>query len=195
MRSARNEDDNAYMRAAVAVIISLGWLAFWLGWLAAAMQAKPGRTFWGRFMWVRLVVIALVLVLIRVRPFHSGGVAGSPWLLGIGLVLFVAGLALAVWARVHIAENWGMPMSQKADPELVTTGPYGLIRHPIYTGMILAMIGTAIALSPYWLAPVVVLGGYFVYSATREERYLVERFPDTYPSYQRSTKMLIPFIF
>ena len=177
------------------MIIGIGWLAFWLGWLAAAMQAKPGRTLWGRFVWVRLVVIAVVLVLIRLRPFHSGGVTGSPWLLGLGLALFVAGLALAVWARVHIAGNWGMPMSQKADPELVTTGPYRSIRHPIYTGIILAMIGTAIALSPYWLVPVVVLGGYFVYSATREERYLVERFPDTYPSYQRSTKMLIPFIF
>ena len=88
-----------------------------------------------------------------------------------------------------------MPMSQKADPELVTTGPYRSIRHPIYTGIILAMIGTTIAVSLYWLVAVVVLGAYFVYSAIAEERFMAGRLPDSYPGYKRSTRMLIPFIF
>ena len=64
---------------------------------------------------------------------------------------FVLGLALAVWARVYLGRNWGMPMSRRADPELVTTGPYRRVRHPIYSGLILAMAGTAIAVSLYWL--------------------------------------------
>jgi protein-S-isoprenylcysteine O-methyltransferase Ste14 len=85
-------------------------------------------------------------------------------------------------------------MSQKADPELVTTGPYHSIRHPIYSGIILAMIGTAIAVSLYWLVAVIFLGAYFLYSAIVEERSMARLFPDSYPEYKRSTKMLIPFI-
>jgi protein-S-isoprenylcysteine O-methyltransferase Ste14 len=86
-------------------------------------------------------------------------------------------------------------MSEKVDPELVTTGPYSRVRHPIYSGIILAMIGTAIAVSWYWLLAVVLLGAYFVYSAVMEERYMAGLFPDTYSAYKRSTKMLVPFVF
>ena len=88
-----------------------------------------------------------------------------------------------------------MPMTQKVDPELVTTGPYRSVRHPIYSGIILAMIGTTIAVSLYWVVAVVVVGGYFVYSAVTEERLMAASFPNSYPAYKRSTKMLIPFIF
>jgi protein-S-isoprenylcysteine O-methyltransferase Ste14 len=114
---------------------------------------------------------------------------------GIGLVLFALGLAFAIWARLHIGRNWGTPMSKKDDPELVTSGPYQLVRHPIYSGILLAGVGTAVALSWLWLIAMVLAGVYFVYSATVEERNLTEQFPDTYPMYRRSTKMLVPFIF
>jgi protein-S-isoprenylcysteine O-methyltransferase Ste14 len=77
----------------------------------------------------------------------------------------------------------------------VTTGPYRYIRHPIYSGIILATIGTAIAISIYWIVAVVLLGAYFVYSATVEERIMGRLFPDSYPRYNRSTKMLVPFLF
>jgi protein-S-isoprenylcysteine O-methyltransferase Ste14 len=86
-------------------------------------------------------------------------------------------------------------MSQKVDPELVTTGPYRSVRHPIYSGIILAMVGTAIAVSVYWLIAVVLLGAYFLYSAIMEERLMGGLFPDSYPAYKQSTKMLVPFIF
>jgi protein-S-isoprenylcysteine O-methyltransferase Ste14 len=122
-------------------------------------------------------------------------VVGNHWLQGIGLACFAFGLAFAVWARVYIGRNWGTPMSQKKDPELVTSGPYRWVRHPIYSGIILAMIGTAVGLSPVWLLLVAIVGGYFVYSATQEERYMTQQFPDTYPAYRRSSKMLIPFLF
>lgn len=88
-----------------------------------------------------------------------------------------------------------MPMSEKADPELVTTGPYRSVRHPIYSGIILAMIGTAIAVSLYWLIAVALIGAYFIYSAVMEERHMASVFPDAYPKYKRSTKMMIPFTF
>jgi protein-S-isoprenylcysteine O-methyltransferase Ste14 len=86
-------------------------------------------------------------------------------------------------------------MTQKDQPELVTSGPYHLVRHPIYSGILVAGVGTAMALSWLWLIAVALVGVYFLYSATVEERYLREQFPDTYPAYKRSTKMLLPFIF
>jgi protein-S-isoprenylcysteine O-methyltransferase Ste14 len=86
-------------------------------------------------------------------------------------------------------------MSQKADPDLITSGPYHLVRHPIYTGILTAGIGTAVALSWVWLIVVAISGAYFIYSATNEERYMTTQFPDAYPAYKRSSKMLIPFIF
>jgi len=180
---------------AVDIAILVGWVVFWIYWLAVSVGVKAGRTQWSRFAGVRLAIILIVLLLLRLRILKGHrAVTSDPWLQGIGLALFVLGLALAVWARVYIGRNWGMPMSEKADPELVTTGPYRVIRHPIYSGIILAMIGTAVAVSWYWLIAVVLLGGYFVYSATREERYLTERFPEAYPRYKKSTKMLIPCI-
>ncbi len=135
-----------------------------------------------------------------VRPgspgvFRGHGLNTDPLRAGIGLVLFALGLGFAIWARIHIGRNWGTPMTQKDDPELVTSGPYHLVRHPIYSGVLVAGVGTAVALSWWWLAAVALAGIYFVYGATVEERYLTEQFPDSYPAYKRSTKMLVPFIF
>ena len=179
----------------IDIVISVCWLAFWIYWIAASAGVKAGRTRWGRFAGIRVAIIVIALLLLRLNVFKgSHPVTHNPWLQGIGLAIFLLGLALAIWARAYLGRNWGMPMSEKADPELVTTGPYSTIRHPIYSGIILAMIGTAVAVSWYWLIAVVLLGGYFVYSATREERYLTERFPEAYPRYKKSTKMLIPFI-
>jgi protein-S-isoprenylcysteine O-methyltransferase Ste14 len=180
---------------AADLAIFAGWVVFWIYWLAVSVGVKAGRTGWTRFAGIRVAALLVFLLLLRLRVLKGyRAVTNDPWLQGIGLALFVLGLALAVWARVYIGRNWGMPMSEKADPELVTTGPYSAIRHPIYSGIILAMIGTAIAVSVYWLIAVALLGAYFIYSATREERYLTERFPDAYPRYKKSTKMLIPFI-
>jgi protein-S-isoprenylcysteine O-methyltransferase Ste14 len=181
---------------AVAVVILVLWVAFWIYWLAAATTGvKAGRTRWGRFVGVRIVFVLLALLLVRTRAFKGGQtITKDPWLQAVGLVVFLSGLALAIWARRYLGRNWGMPMSEKADPELVTTGPYRKVRHPIYSGIILAMIGTAIAVSWYWLLAVVLLGAYFIYSAVMEERYMGGLFPDTYPAYKRSTKMLVPFV-
>ena len=180
---------------AVDVVIGVGWAVFWIYWIAASVGVKAGRTRWARFAYVRVAIILVALLLLRLRVLKGHrAVTHDPWLQGIGLAIFVLGLALAVWARIYIGRNWGMPMSEKADPELVTTGPYSTIRHPIYSGIILAMVGTAVAVSLYWLIAVALLGAYFLYSAVMEERYMAEVFPDAYPRYKQSTKMLIPFI-
>lgn len=179
---------------AVDVVFAVGWIVFWVGWLAAAFGVKSGRTRWRRFAGFRIVIVVVVLLAGRAHVF-SGHVSHDAVLGGIGLPLFVLGLALAVWARVHLGRNWGSPMTEKDDPQLITTGPYRWIRNPIYSGIILAMIGTTIAVSLQWLLVVVLVGGYFVYSAVMEQRYMSERFPQTYPAYRDSTKMLIPYVF
>lgn len=179
----------------VALTILVAWVAFWIYWLAASVSVKAGRTRWGRFAWIRVAIVLLVLLLMRARVFKGQNISNSPWLEGIGLAIFISGLAVAVWARLYLGRNWGTPMSEKVDPELVTTGPYRRIRHPIYSGIILAMVGTAVAVSWYWLIAVALLGTYFAYSATVEERYMTGLFPDAYPAYKRTTQMLIPFVF
>jgi len=181
---------------AIDIIIGAGWIVFWAYWLVMALTAKAGRSRWTQFAGVRvgIILIALLLIRLRVLKVHGAAATGNPWLLGIGLAVFVLGLALAVWARVYLGRNWGMPMSQKADPELVTTGPYRRVRHPIYSGIILAMAGTAIAVSPYWLIAAAIAGAYFLVSAVVEERTMARLFPAAYPPYKHSTKMLIPYV-
>jgi protein-S-isoprenylcysteine O-methyltransferase Ste14 len=179
---------------AIDIAIGVGWVVFWLGWIAAAVRVKSGRSRWGQFAIARVVIVVLIVALARAGAFRhhaSHDVALS----GVGLSLFLVGLAVAIWARLHLGRNWGMPMSEKDDPELVTSGPYRWIRNPIYSGLILAMIGTAIAVSLEWLVIAVILGGYFIYSAVMEQRLMARQFPNTYPAYQSATKMLIPFVF
>jgi protein-S-isoprenylcysteine O-methyltransferase Ste14 len=180
---------------AVEIIFGIGWAAFWIYWLVAAFSMKRGRVQWSGELRIRAVLLVLVILLSRVGAFGGGVRNTNPSLAALGLFLFALGLGFAIWARLHIGRNWGTPMSQKDDPELVTSGPYRLVRHPIYSGILLAGVGTAVALNWLWLSAVVLAGIYFVYSALAEERYLVEQFPETYHAYKQSSKMLIPFIF
>jgi len=178
-------------------IIAGCWIVFWAYWLLSAFRAKSGRVQWRQWTGSRVGILVVLVILSRLNLLHHhGAVAASGGLVlpVIGLVVFLAGLGLAVWARIFIGRNWGMPMTEKTDPELVTTGPYSRIRHPIYTGIIVGMAGTALALSVWYLIVAAVLGGYFVYSALNEEKYMASQFPDSYPGYKRSTRMLIPYV-
>jgi len=180
---------------AVEIVFAIMWAAFWTYWLVAAFSMKRGRIAWSRELRIRAVIVVLAVLFIRSGAFRNHGLNSNLWRAGLGLVLFAVGLGFAIWARVHIGRNWGTPMSRKDDPELVTGGPYRFVRHPIYSGVLAAGVGTAVALSWAWLIVVALAGVYFVYSATIEEHNLTEQFPDTYPMYRRSTKMLVPFIF
>jgi protein-S-isoprenylcysteine O-methyltransferase Ste14 len=180
---------------AVEIFFAIGWAAFWIYWLIASFSMKRGRVPWSRELRIRAVLVIIVIVLIRFGAVRSHGLNADPWRAAFGIVLFVLGLACAIWARVHIGRNWGTPMTQKDDPELVTSGPYHLVRHPIYSGILVAGFGTALALGWLWLIAVGLTAVYFVYSATVEERFLTEQFPGVYPAYKHSTKMLVPFVF
>jgi protein-S-isoprenylcysteine O-methyltransferase Ste14 len=183
---------------AVELVFAVGWAAFLVLWLLAGLAKKRGRREWRREGPIRLLLAALIVLLARLGVFRSHGhvvISTAPWREAVGLVLFALGLGFAVWARVHIGRNWGVPMTQKDEPELVTSGPYRLVRHPIYSGLIAAGLGTAFALGWFWLVPTALCGCYFVYAAIVEERFLTKEFPDTYPQYKRSTRMLVPFVF
>lgn len=172
------------------------WGAFWIYWLVSASTAKESSTRGGRRLrGVSLLIIVVASVVIRRLPSGGGLTIHSPVLHAVGTAVFVAGLAFAVWARIHLGRNWGMPMTERAEPELVTSGPYRCIRHPIYTGILLGLLGTALAVNLYYLIAVAVLTGYFVFSATVEERNMTSAFPQLYPEYKAHTKMLIPFLF
>jgi protein-S-isoprenylcysteine O-methyltransferase Ste14 len=87
-----------------------------------------------------------------------------------------------------------MPMSVKENAELVTTGPYAYIRNPIYAGIVLATLGSAL-IDWWWAVFLACAVAYFVYSAKVEERILLREFPDSYPAYKARTKSLIPFVY
>ncbi len=180
----------------VELVFAVGWAAFWLLWLMAAFSMRRGHVPWSRGLGIRAVIVVVAILLVRTHFFRGGshGVNTDPWRAGLGLFLFALGLGFAIWARIHIGSNWGTPMTQKYHPELVTSGPYHLVRHPIYSGILVAGIGTAVALNWLWIPVVALAAVYFIYSATVEERYMTGQFPESYPKYKGSTKMLLPFI-
>jgi protein-S-isoprenylcysteine O-methyltransferase Ste14 len=184
-------------------IIAGLWLLFVAYWAVAAMGAKrnAGGRLWRGGIGLRLVVILLIAVVVRspaLREFlaETQRAAGHSDILGwTGVVLCALGFGLAINARWHLGRNWGMPMSRKEQPELVTSGPYAFIRHPIYTGLILAMLGSAIGVNIFWALMLVPVGAYFIYSARREETVMLQLFPEQYAAYMARTGMLAPGLF
>ena len=145
------------------------------------------------------VVVAVVIVFMTPlgRNLMASGakILSSPPAAVAGLIICIAGLGLAIWARVVMGRNWGMPMTLQRGQELVTGGPYAYVRHPIYAAILVAMLGSALAISLWWLVFFIVNGAQFFFAAKREEQLMLQTFPETYPAYMRQTRMLIPFVF
>ena len=177
---------------ALKLAIGCGWLIFWIYWLASAFTSKASvQGGWRN----RLTGVSVIAVIVIANAFgHGGAAVHSVIVAAIGAALFAGGIALAVWARLHLGRNWGMPMTQRAEPELITSGPYRFVRHPIYTGLLTAMLGTVLVNNLLGLIVVAVLVAYFYYCGTVEERNLASTFPSAYRQYRSRTKMLIPFL-
>jgi protein-S-isoprenylcysteine O-methyltransferase Ste14 len=181
-------------------IIAGLWLLFIAYWGLAAVGAKRSATkrSWRWEIGLRLIVIVLIVGLLQSRSLrqllgeiqrsasHSASIGWT------GAALCVLGFGLAINARRHLGRNWGMPMSRKEEPQLVTSGPYALIRHPIYTGLMLATLGSAMGVSVLWALLLVLIGPYFIYSARREETIMLQLFPEQYAAYMARTGMLAP---
>jgi protein-S-isoprenylcysteine O-methyltransferase Ste14 len=180
-------------------IVGACWALFIIVWAITSLQAKTsvrrglGST---SVLWrIGVLVVAVIL---------SQGVARgwiprpTPFPYGVrvaGVALTALGVGFAIWARMTLGANWGMPMTLRENPDLITGGPYAFVRHPIYTGIIFAMLGTGLTVGAWWFFVLLIAFGYFVISAHREEKDMVQHFPDAYPPYMARTKRLIPFVY
>jgi protein-S-isoprenylcysteine O-methyltransferase Ste14 len=184
------------------LLIAICWIVFIIVWLVLSFKIK--KTISGNERrhnpWLRLAILTAAVTLffkievlqpfVDYHPFQSNDLAQS-----IGVLVCVVGVAFAIWARLHLGGNWGTPMSVKEKPDLVTTGPYRFVRHPIYTGIAVAMLGSIITVGFMWLVWFFLFSISFIYSAKKEEKFMLAQFPKEYPAYMKRTKMLIPFIF
>jgi len=186
-----------HMRAFYWILVG-SWAAFVLTWFGAAWRNKrtvrPGRAMVPSAAGFIVFVLLLHLLLQRLP---KGLVTPSPSVARglLGSILCVGGIAYAIRARLALGRNWGLPMSQRENPELVTAGPYARVRHPIYSGVVLALLGSAVVTGVAGLVVALAMAAYFLASAFREEGRLRSEFPEAFPAYQARTTRFIPFLF
>jgi protein-S-isoprenylcysteine O-methyltransferase Ste14 len=190
-------------------IIILSWAAFLLVWGVTAFFVKRdarGEGYaaaWRRF-WVPRLALGVLVVVLAVRLGRRAGSSGvvfsrgiftPPPALGWAAAAFTAiGIGFAIWARVYLGRNWSPRPAVKEHHELVTTGPYAYVRHPIYTGIMLATLGTALLGTVFAIVMFVVISITFAWRLNKEEKLMLELFPRHYPAYQKRTKRLVPFV-
>jgi protein-S-isoprenylcysteine O-methyltransferase Ste14 len=115
--------------------------------------------------------------------------------IGIGLTLTATGLAFATWARLRIGRNWSRMIEVKQNHQLIRKGPYAIVRHPIYSGFMLATLGTAITFAEWsGLVAFAMLTASWAYKARLEEAAMVEQFGAEYERYRQEVKGLVPFL-
>ena len=113
----------------------------------------------------------------------------------IGAAICLAGLLVTIWARRTLAGNWSSDVTFKQGHELVKAGPYRFVRHPIYTGLLLMCLGSALDIGRLrgWLGLVLVFVGFWI-KLKQEETLMLQHFPDDYPAYRKQVKALVPFV-
>jgi protein-S-isoprenylcysteine O-methyltransferase Ste14 len=181
-------------------IISALWLAWALYWLVSALSNKTTvrrESLASRLAYVLPLLAGGVLIGWRHLPWEWLNARLWPRSLAaywLGVTLLAAGLSFSVWARVYLGRNWSGSVTVKEGHELVRTGPYGYVRHPIYTGLIVALLGTAITSGTLRAAVgLAIVIASFLYKLRLEETFMRETFPDQYPGYAASVPRLIPF--
>jgi protein-S-isoprenylcysteine O-methyltransferase Ste14 len=178
--------------------IRIIWYAVGALWLILAFRTK--RTVRSSGSVGRLAVIVVVAALVLARPLSSSSIrnkiwAPSPTWSTVALVFVIVGAAFAVWARVTIGTNWSGVVTVKENHELIQRGPYHLVRHPIYSGLLLMGLASAVAYDePYGFAVLGIAIVVFVPKMMLEEKLMTEQFPDQYPQYRKHVKAIIPFV-
>jgi protein-S-isoprenylcysteine O-methyltransferase Ste14 len=178
-------------------IIGISWIGFWVYWITAAVRTgllQGARQHRRHRMMVLLTFIILFSFFARVSKIGQMTFQHQPLLKTIGVVIFYGGMMIAVWARLTLGENWNLPMSVGRSSHLVTSGPYRLVRHPIYTALNLMVLGSAIVLTRAWAVLFIMGLIYAVYSSYQEDKNLFKQFPKEYPSYKKRTKMFVPYL-
>lgn len=181
-------------------IIAGCWTIFLLFWTVSAFFVKPTVERLKSSAAIRgAIVLAIVIVLLLARRGYALRLFPLPPTAlrsGVAAVICVLGLLLALWARVTLGRNWSATVTFKEGHELIRTGPYGLVRHPIYTGFLLMIIGTVIFIGRIEgvILVAVVTAGFWI-KLRAEERLMATHFPTEYAAYKAKTKALIPFVF
>ena len=178
-------------------IVAACWGVLLVVWFVLALALGQRGRHTTRAWWLRLAVIALLLVAVyfitRARPPPALG-QPTPGVALAGAVLCIAGCAFAVWARISMGARWRVPPSQDNRPEIVTTGPFAYVRHPLYAGIIAMLIGSAIN-NPAGYVDILIGAVSLVILARHEERDMLRLLPDSYATYMERTKRFVPFVF
>jgi protein-S-isoprenylcysteine O-methyltransferase Ste14 len=185
----------------IAIRIIIGcWLIFLLYWYISAFGQKPTAE---RKSWLSSLpyrILYGVGIMLFAFPYFS-----KPWnrhltptpdlALASGAIICVLGLFVTLWARRTLAGNWSGEVTFKRGHELIKTGPYRFVRHPIYTGLLVMFLGTAVdvGLLRCWVG-LLVVGISFWIKLKQEEMLMLRHFPDTYPAYKKQVKALVPFV-
>ncbi|MGC3944448.1 MAG: isoprenylcysteine carboxylmethyltransferase family protein [Chryseolinea sp.] len=182
-------------------VIGICWTTVVVIWLISGIHAaKTRKTASGKagrwFRFILAVAFPVCFLSNDLRTLNTIYLFSSDaFVQWVSVALCFTGISVAIWARLHIGKSWAMPMAQTENTELITSGPYRLVRHPIYAGLILAMIGSMISASILWSAWYILWTLYFLYSAFMEEQALQAQYPMDYNDYKRKSKMFIPFVF
>ncbi len=180
-------------------IIRGAWYVFGIYWLIASITKKPARKrqpSLERTLHVIFMTFAFVLLWRedpRFGPLNRQLLPDTLWIAYAGAAITVLGVAFAIWARWHIGRNWSADVTIKEDHKLIRTGPYAHIRHPIYTGILLAVLGTAIAIGEYrGFAALLLLTIGFIFKAKREEDFLSSEFGAAFEEHKLHTGFFLP---
>jgi protein-S-isoprenylcysteine O-methyltransferase Ste14 len=182
-------------------VIVVSWLVLITVWVIGAFTAKRDvASSPSIFLWLRSILLLGLLIfalwnlylydhaLFFERTLFNLGPAVS-WVCAL---LTVVGVVFAISARYYLGRNWGS--DTKADPVLVTSGPYAYVRHPIYVGAMLALFGSALTGSMVAIALFMISIIFCLHRIKKEERVMQSLFPEQYPAYQKHTKRLIPLV-
>src|SRR5262245_17663152 len=186
------------MREAPAIIVFASCAVFAVTWAIAALFVK--RTVERRWGWGRLSMILVGAVLYSAvrypRPIRAWRLwTPAPPEAWLGAAIVLIGLAITLWARYALGSNWSGAVTFKQDHELIVSGPYRYVRHPIYTGILLMAMGTAVLsarVSSFAFCVILLVGLWFKLRA--EERLMTEHFPEAYPRYRQRVRALMPFV-
>jgi protein-S-isoprenylcysteine O-methyltransferase Ste14 len=175
------------------------WVAFYLLWLVWALRTKPTRSresAASRLSYIVPIIFAYLLMFTRHAAngwLQAQLLPDDPWIQVLGIAICVAGLLFAVWARLYLGGNWSSSVTVKVGHELIRNGPYRWVRHPIYSGLVLAMLGTAVANRQVRGVIAVILAFLgFTIKSRIEERAMTHTFGPEYEEYSRNTGGILP---
>ena len=171
----------------------------WVYWAVSALRQKSTKKEEHVIERLRHLVPVMVAFFLLSQADASHGWLGlrfvpeSGTLSLLGLVLAGAGVAFAIWARWHLGRNWSAAVSIREQHDLIRTGPYRVVRHPIYTGLLLAIMGTALIVAEFraLLAFAIVLAAFYL-KARKEEAWLAREFGETFEGHAKQTGMFLP---